>query len=149
MTDGSIGIFLSHVNEDKDQVRAANRRLQAAGYKTWLDEDDIFPGQDWDLEIQKAMHAADLVIVFLSRAANQKSSYYQKEVKWALDRQMEMAEGRIFTIPARLDNSPIPFSLGKIQAVNLFEPQGWDRLLATLARLPDDQRARILAGGAP
>jgi len=29
----------------------------------WLDEEELFPGMDWNLEIEKAVEAADTVLV--------------------------------------------------------------------------------------
>jgi len=149
MSDAPVGIFLSHASENKKQVQDLNRRLKAAGYRTWLDEDQLLPGDKWNLEIQKALEQADLMIVFLSQFANQKSGYCQKEIEWALERQKEMPEGGIFLIPARLDNCDYPSRLKDIQGVDLFKNNGWDKLLKTLRKLPEDQRRRVLAGPKP
>jgi hypothetical protein len=32
----------------------------------WLDEEELYPGQDWNLEIEKAVEAADAIIVCIS-----------------------------------------------------------------------------------
>ena len=60
------------------------------------------PGQDWDLEIQKAVHKSDTVVVCLSNSSITKEGYIQKEIRFALDVADEKPEGTIFLIPARL-----------------------------------------------
>ena len=41
----------------------------------WLDEEKLFPGQDWDMEIEKAVEAADAVLVCLSNNSISKEGY--------------------------------------------------------------------------
>jgi hypothetical protein len=49
---GLIKVFMCHGSEDKAAVRALTRRLRATDFITcWFDEDQILPGQDWELEI--------------------------------------------------------------------------------------------------
>ena len=45
---------------------------------------------------------------------------------------MEMPEGRIFIIPARLEDCELPFGLKKYQAVNLYEKAGYTKLMQAL-----------------
>jgi len=40
-----IQIFLCHASEDKVAVEAIYDRLEALGYKPWLDKKDLLPGQ--------------------------------------------------------------------------------------------------------
>jgi hypothetical protein len=65
--DRLLRVFLCHSSNDKAAVRELYHRFNAEGWiDPWLDEEKLFPGQDWDLEIEKAVEAADAVIVFLS-----------------------------------------------------------------------------------
>ena len=48
-------IFLCHSLGDKAQVRDLHSRLKSDGIRCWFDEEDLVPGQDWDLEITKAI----------------------------------------------------------------------------------------------
>ena len=80
-----IRVFLCHASSDKPAVRELYHRLKADGFAPWLDEEDLLPGQDWQREIPKAVRAADVVIVCLSRGSISKAGYVQKEIKFALD----------------------------------------------------------------
>ena len=98
-----LKIFLCHSSGDKPQVRALHDVLLKIGAAPWLDAEQLLPGQDWNLEIQKALDASDVSLLCLSKKSVDKEGYVQKEIRVALDRALEMLEGRIFLIPARLE----------------------------------------------
>jgi len=56
-------IFLCHASEDKAQVREVYHRLHAIdGFEPWLDEEDLLPGENSALEIQRALQTEALII---------------------------------------------------------------------------------------
>jgi formylglycine-generating enzyme required for sulfatase activity len=128
----ALSIFLCHASGDKPAVRGLYRRLKADGFAPWLDEEDLLPGQDWQREIPKAVHAADVVIVCLSRGSINKAGYVQKEIKFALDVADEKPEGAIFLIPLKLEECEVPERLARWQWVNHFDANGYSRLLQSL-----------------
>ena len=87
--------FLCHASGDKPAVRELYKRLVFEGVDAWLDKEKLLPGQDWRVEIPKAVQEADVVIVFLSKNSITKEGYVQKEIKDALD----VAEERL-VLPA-------------------------------------------------
>ena len=64
-----------------------------------MDEEKLLPGQDWDLEIEKAVEAADAVIVFLSNNSVTKEGYVQRELRFVLRIADIKPEGTVFVIP--------------------------------------------------
>ncbi len=106
-------------------------RLTKDGVDAWLDKEKLLPGQDWELEIRKAVREADVVVVCLSKQFNQ-AGFRQKEVRLALDTAMEKPEGEIFIIPARLEECDTLESLRKWHWVDLFEEDGYDNLMRAL-----------------
>lgn len=127
-----LKVFLCHAHADRDPVRALYTRLTNDGVDAWLDKEKLLPGQDWELEIKKAVREADVVVVCLSNQFNQRG-FRQKEVRLALDTAMEMPEGEIFIIPARLEECENLESLRKWHWVNLFENDGYEKLIKALA----------------
>ena len=125
--------FLCHASADKPAVRALYRRLRDHGFDPWLDEENLVPGQDWQLEISKAVRSADVVLVCLSRLSASKEGFVQKEIKFALDAADEKPEGVVFIIPARLEDCEVPERLKRWQWVNLFEREGYNKLLRALS----------------
>ena len=126
-----LKVFLCHAHSDKDTVKALYTRLTNDGVDAWLDKEKLLPGQDWELEIRKAVREADVVVVCLSKQFNQ-AGFRQKEVRWSLDTAMEQPEGEIFIIPARLEECATLENLRKWHWVDLFELQGYENLFRAL-----------------
>ena len=127
-----LKIFLCHSSGDKPLVRELYRRLRQDGYQPWLDEEDLIPGQDWQIEIPKAVKNSQAVLVCLSNSSITKEGYVQKEIKFALDAADEKPEGVIFLIPVKLEPCEVPRRLSQWQWVNLYEEGGYERLLKAL-----------------
>ncbi|MCL4273069.1 MAG: TIR domain-containing protein [Anaerolineales bacterium] len=131
-----LKVFLCHAHSDKDAVKALYTRLTNDGVAAWLDKEKLLPGQDWELEIRKAVRAADVVVVCLSKQFNQ-AGFRQKEVRLALDTAMEKPEGEIFIIPARLEECDALESLRKWHWVDLFEENGYEMFVRALQTRSD------------
>lgn len=124
-------VFLCHASEDKPAVRSVRSQLNKAGFDTWLDEDKILPGQDWDSEIRSAIKKSSSVVIFLS-PHSQKRGYLQKEIRRALDAAEEQPEGAIFLIPVKLEPCEVPERLSRLQWVELWAEEGFERLCRSL-----------------
>src|SRR5688572_22899480 len=136
-TDRKLRVFLCHSSQDKPVVRELYQRLLTEGWiDPWLDEEKLLPGQDWDLEIEKAVEAADVVIVCLSTKSVNKEGYVQRELRFALDIALEKPEGTIFIIPLKLEDCEPPRKLRTWHYLEYFPPErrslAHQRLLASL-----------------
>lgn len=127
-----LRVFLCHSSGDKSSVEKIYDRLVNDGIDAWLDKKNLLPGQNWKIEIPKAVRDSDVVIVFLSSQSVNKEGFVQKEIKIALDTADEKPEGTIFIIPARLENCEVPERIAQIHWVDLFESDGYTRLLKAL-----------------
>lgn len=129
-----LQVFLCHSSSDKPVVRDIYKRMRAAAayISPWLDEEDLLPGQRWELEIPKAVRGSDVVIVCLSQDSISRRGYVQKEIKYALDVADEHPEDAIFLIPVRLEDCEVPERLKHLHYVNLHDSRGFERLLRTL-----------------
>lgn len=127
-----LRVFLCHSSNDKPAVRDLYSRLRSDHIDPWLDEQKLLPGQDWNLEITKAVHASDVVLVCLSCGSVNRAGYIQKEIRYALDVADEQPEGTIFIIPLKLEECEVPERLRRWQWVNYFEESGYRRLMNAL-----------------
>ena len=135
-----IRIFLAHASEDKDSVIHLYNLLSQKGFRPWLDKIDLLPGQKWRTEIPKAIRNSDIFIACLSHCSVAKKGYIQREFRIALNKCAEVPAGKIYLIPLRLDNCSIPelrqeefgIDFRDYQWVDLFEPDGFDRLVQTI-----------------
>jgi hypothetical protein len=127
-----IRAFLCHASPDKEAVRQLYRRLQQDSILPWLDEEELLPGQDWALEIKRAITKSDVVIACISKSSVTKFGFVQKEIKHALDLADERPEGAIFLIPIRLEECEMPERLRRLHYVDVFREGGYERLLRAL-----------------
>ena len=126
-------VFLCHSSGDKAVVRELHSRLKNDGIDPWLDEEELFPGQNWEAEIAAAVRLCDAVAVCLSRKGVDREGYIHKEITIALDIAERKPEGTVFIIPVRLEQEvEVPDRLRKWQWANLFEHDGYQRLVFIL-----------------
>lgn len=142
-TKRPLKVFLCHASGDKPVVRELYKRLIAEGVDAWLDQEKLLPGQDWRVEIPRAVRDADVVVICLSNKSITKEGYVQKEIRFALDSAEEKPEGTIFLIPARLEDCIVPERLDRWQWVDLFDENGFLKLLRSLKLRADKVGAAI------
>ena len=132
-----LKVFLCHAAQDKPVVRALYARLLAEGWiDPWLDEEKLYPGQDWDMEIEKAVEETHTVIVCLSNNAVTKEGYIQRELRLVLNMADYKPEGTLFIIPIRVDECPLPRRLKMWHYVDFYPAErgdwAYERLLVSL-----------------
>jgi hypothetical protein len=125
-------IFLSYDREDEEEVEKLYQKLSDAGFKPWMDKKDLLPGERWKSCIQKAIRRSDFFLACLSVHSVSKRGYLQKEIKDALNIWQEKLEDDIYLIPARLKDCEVPERLCDFQWVDLFEEDGWTRLVKAI-----------------
>lgn len=122
--DRPLRVFLCHSSMDKPAIRELYESLRTEIWiDPWLDEEKLFPGQDWETEIEKAVESSDVVIICLSNNSINKRGFVQKELRYALDVALEMPEETIFIIPLRLEDCTPPRSLRDWHYADYFEGQ--------------------------
>jgi formylglycine-generating enzyme required for sulfatase activity len=133
-----LRVFLCHASQDKPTVWKLYRYLTQHGIKPWLDQEDLLPGEDWEVEIPRAIYASDVILVCLSKNSVNKEGMVQKEITFALDKAQEKPEGAIFIIPVKLEECDIPKRLSRYQWVDLSRVDGRKRLLMGLNKRASD-----------
>lgn len=145
-----LRVFLCHASQDKPAVRKLYLYLKQHGVQPWLDREHLLPGQNWEVEIPKAIDTSDVILVCLSKNSVNKEGYVQKEIAFALDKALEKPEGAIFIIPVKLEDCEVPARLKKYQWVEYFRIDGRKRLILGLnerAASAEDIFPIMLEGG--
>ena len=127
-----LQVFLLYARSDEEAVRGLYRRLVKEGADVWLDQEKLRPGQDWAYEIRKAIHQSDMVVACLSKEFNRQGGFRHEELQIALEKTNSLSDGTTFLIPARLEPCDLPESLRRWQCVDLFEADGYKKLLGAL-----------------
>lgn len=137
----SLRVFLCHSSNDKPAVRELYQKLRAEPWiSPWLDEEELLPGMDWNMEIEKAIEATDAILVCISNNSITKEGYVQREIRIALDYADYKPDGTLFIIPVRLEECVPPNRLARWQYANYFadkREQGLQRLVTSLKKRAD------------
>ena len=141
-TKTQIRIFICYAKEDISQAGQIYTRLKSEGYDPWIDKEKLVGGQDWELEIAKAIEESNFFLACVSNNSVNKEGYVQKELKKGMDVLDRQPEGRIYLIPVKFEDCQVPLKLHKWQWVDFFEPNGMERLLKAIES-GCDQRACI------
>lgn len=148
--DGSnqaLKIFLNYASEDRPAVRELYNRLKRESWlDVWLDEARLLPGQDWNLEIRKALDEADAVLACISARSVVKEGYVQKELRSIQNKALEKPEGTIYLIPVLLEPCDIPYSLRSLHWVDPSAEGGYERLILSLQKRAAQRKVPVTEG---
>jgi hypothetical protein len=140
-------VFIAYAREDSQHADRLQRSFEIFGLRVWRDTTNLWPGEDWQAKIRRAITTDALVFVacFSRASVSRPKSYYNVEIALALEqlRQFRPADSRF--IPVRLDDCEIPEldigggrTLGSIHRIDVFGHQSDEsiaRLTATILRL--------------
>jgi len=127
-------VFIVYAREDLETARDLAKQLESRGFNPWLDVDQVVPGQVWQSAVLNALEQSAAALVLVSKNLSKKG-FVQQELKTALDTLRDPEKDVSPIVPVRLDDTPVPEPLSKVQWVNLFEPDGLDRLESGLRRI--------------
>jgi TIR domain-containing protein len=130
----SAKVFLCYSHRDQGAVHTLYSRLKKDGVEVWLDREKLLPGQNWKHEIRGAITRSQIVIVCLSRQFNKQEGYRHEELKIALKKAALLPDEEIFIIPTRLEKCDTPDSLRHLHRVDLFEADGYKKLMQALRK---------------
>lgn len=140
----AIDVFISYAMEDVEVAYKIYRELIDYGFNPWFDQESLIPGQNWEVEIRKAIQASKAFVAVLSNASLDKRGYVQKELREGLKILEQTPPSQIYLIPVRVENCmPYDDQLNKLQWVNLFPKFniGFQKLLgAVQAALSRERR---------
>ncbi len=142
-----LRVFLCHSSSDKPRVTSLYDQLLHDGFDPWLDQKKLRGGQDWKLEIERAVRRTDAVLVCLSQSSITKEGFVQKEIRLALDVADEKPEGSIFLIPVKLEQCRVPDRLSRWQWIDFCHEHGYIELKSALAERENALRANEIGIG--
>jgi hypothetical protein len=96
-------VFISHSAKDRNIAEAVCSMFESRGIRCWIAQRDILPGADWGETIIDAISGSRVMIVVISRNANE-SAQVKREVERAVNR-------GVIIIPFRVENIPLSKAL--------------------------------------
>ena len=142
-------IFLAHASEDTEQVIELYDRLAEQGYQSWLEVKELLAGQDWRVEIPKAIDNSEFLILCLSQTSVKKQRYREQKLLLALNQYAQKTLGTILLVPIKLDNCQVPdwelpqlgVNLQDIKWLNYWQADGFKQLVKAI----ENQKANVEA----
>ena len=142
---GRQRVFLSYASEDRRRIEPLAQRLMAEGFEVFWDRERLLTGATFTRVIEEALDAADVVVVFWSRAAVQSD--------WVLSEATEAAR-RSVILPVLLDEvtPPLAFRVYHTIAWSSQRPEDQNHLVAAVrevaSRRPGQASAPLPSGPA-
>jgi hypothetical protein len=135
----SSQVFISYKSEDRDDARKIAERIRSLGYKTWLDIENIQPGELWRNSIEEAIKDSVAVLVLISPTSSKLSSNFNKELELAMSIARSPVKSVSPVIPIILKEAELPQQLSHVYALRLDGRGGdggqWHELEEVLKRL--------------
>ena len=100
-------VFLSYENTDKEFASALSSELERRGLSVWLDKRNLLPGDNWSLEIGKALAKSQAMVVLIS-PESMRSNQVRQEIEYALGN--SNYEHRLFPVEVRPQPPTFPTS---------------------------------------
>ncbi len=133
MTDSKIKLFICADDNDLRIAERLHDDLNQEGISPWLDSRNLLPGQNRELEVNRAIKQSNYFLAILSFESVSKRGFVQEKLKKALKVFEEFSEGEIFIIPIRTGECNLPDSLEKIHHVDLFP--SYDRCVGDILQV--------------
>ncbi len=100
-------VFICYEKGDAERTREIYDYLSDLGADPWRDKEKLVIGDNWEVEIQKAVRDADAFVVCFSSAFD-KVGFRQQEVRWAMEALRLRPPDRGFVIPFMLAPCELP-----------------------------------------
>lgn len=127
-----LKVFLCHSHADRSTVHNLYLRLKKSHVQPWLDKENLLGGHNWAHEIHTAILRSDVVIVCLSAEFDKEKGFRHQELKIALRKARVLPKKDIFIIPVRFEKCSMPDSIRHLHRVDLFEADGYQKLIQSL-----------------
>ena len=136
-----LTVFISHSVADADVVRKIASVLAERGFRPWVADVELLPGDDIGQMISEGLSASDAFIVLVS-SSSLESRWVQLEIDSAVIRE---AEKKTLVIPILLDDAELPTYLQNRFYLRLKKPfaaEDLGPLVKSLERLDREKKKR-------
>ena len=128
----ALPIFFSYSHADADRVAKFAATLRLAGFPTWIDQDQLLPGQNWFEKVGRAIDNARLAIVFLSRDAVSRPGAFLMETQDMLADRNKQGQDSIKVFVVKLEEVQTPNHLRQYVSFLAYQEDGYSALLDRL-----------------
>lgn len=130
-------VFIGYASEDVALSKRLSRQLRAAGFRPWLDREQLVPGQNWPRAIERAIQSADFAIQCFSTHSIGRRGFFHKELRLVLESATRVPFEEVYLLPIRFEKCALPDRVtSQYQYVDLFPDWtvGVDALIDVIAK---------------
>lgn len=135
MLDIKNEVFISYAREDVEIAYRIYHDFKRMGLNPWFDQVSLLPGQNWKIEIRKAIKNSRYFLALFSQQSVSKRGYVQKELREALEVLNEFDDEAIYLIPVRTEAcQPRYEKLQELHWVDIFPSyeNGYKKILSAM-----------------
>ena len=152
--------FISYAKEDVEFAHQLFEDLVKSGVDAWMDKPPkgysdvgLAPGESWEHRLREVISESRFFIALFSTNSVNKSGFVQSEYRQALKRLSQIPLSRVFVIPVKLDDCPLPaydvdgVSFGQYQWTECYDGV-FDDLVAFIKKsLVRERQTQSASGG--
>lgn len=143
----TLKVFISYAKEDQELALEYYQLLKQESFNPWIDKNHIFPGQNWEAEIDKAFKEANVILLLLSPRSVDKRGFVQREANDAIENLRYKKPTDIYAIPLLLEKCDVPQPIAqRLQYIDMSSTHAWEQVLASL-KIAAEQQSIELANG--
>lgn len=129
---GKLMVFLCYAPRDYQIVKdRLYQRLRNGGFRPWMKDEDLLPGEREDLATARAIRESDVFLACLTQNSSVRGQFHQ-HLNEGINVAKQQPEGTIFLIPVLLEPCEVPNALEGYTGAYLYRNDGYDRLLKAL-----------------
>lgn len=143
----TLKVFVSYAKEDQLVALDFYKRLKHEGFDPWIDTLNILPGQNWEVEIDKAFKGANVILLLLSPRSVDKRGFVQREANDAIENLRYKKPTDIYAIPLLIDSCEVPQPIAqRLQYIDMSNSHAWEQVLTSLKTAAEQQSIDVTNG---
>lgn len=127
--------FICHAKEDHEQAKKLKNEFGRNNIKAWIFEEDMEPGETWELRLEKLISEEVDIFIFLHSRTSEKQleRFLNKEISLAEQRIPKFPKGHPFIYPCFIEEGLNPHKrFSQYQYTNLASKKGHEELIQAL-----------------
>lgn len=142
-----LKVFISYAKEDQERALGYYSQLREAGFRPWLDIKHLLPGQNWEMEIERALSDSHVIILLLSKNSVSKRGFVQKEANSAIEALRRKRPDDIYILPLVIEPCDVPDYIAvRLQYTDMSRSESWDQVIKALHLAAKQQSIEISQG---
>lgn len=127
-------VFISHSHSDALLAARLSKALEGSGLEVWDPDRELFPGDNWALEVSRALEESKAMVVLLTQAAID-SPNVRREMEYALG--AKNYSNRLIPVivgdPDKLPDKRIPWMVRRLPRFDLKDSEAADLQVGPIA----------------